>query len=287
MSNGHQILGYEVIGTLGYGAHSTIFSVRDPKDQVMYALKRVIKESPSDQRYVDQAVLEHEVANQLDHPALRKSLKLIKQRDTLLRTIEVLVLMELVEGETLEKSRPTDLIDLCELGKQLADGLAAMHQEGFTHGDIKPNNIIITPQRQAKIIDLGQSCRVGTVKERIQGTPDYIAPEQVLRRAIRPETDVFNLGATMYWLLTDAHVPTLIPRRRGGPKLKAKKKLLEPRQINPDVPPALSRLVTSCVRSDPRKRPDTMVEVRDRLDLALLQMRRDVQVDASVSQEAV
>lgn len=287
MSTGHQILGYEVIDTLGYGAHSTIFSVRDPQDQAMYALKRVIKESPSDQRYVDQAVLEHEVANQLDHPTLRKSLKLIKQRDTLLRTIEVLVLMELVEGETLEKSRPTDLIDLCELGKQLADGLAAMHREGFTHGDIKPNNIIITPQRQAKIIDLGQSCRVGTVKERIQGTPDYIAPEQVLRRAIRPETDVFNLGATMYWLLTETHVPTLIPRRRGGPNLKAKKRLLEPRQINPDVPPALSRLVMSCVRSDPRKRPDTMVEVRDRLDLALLQMRRDAPADASISQEAV
>ena len=63
-----------------------------------------------------------------------------------------------------------------------------------------------------KIIDLGQSCKLGAIKSRIQGTPDYIAPEQVLRKHISHRTDIFNLGATMYWALTGKNVPTLIPK---------------------------------------------------------------------------
>ena len=66
---------------------------------------------------------------------------------------------------------------------------------------------------RSKIIDLGQSCPIGTTKSRIQGTPDYIAPEQVKRRTLGPRTDVFNLGATMYWALTGKNVPTLIPKK--------------------------------------------------------------------------
>lgn len=280
MATGHDIIGYDVIDTLGYGAHSTIFAVRDPKDNQMYALKRIVKSSPKDQRFVDQAVLEHEVANKVDHPALRKSLKLVKQRNTLLRTTEVLVLMELVEGQTLEQGKPNDVAELCKLGKQLADGLASMHSHGYAHGDIKPNNILINNRQHVKIIDFGQSCTIGTIKLRIQGTPDYIAPEQVLRRAITPMTDVFNLGATMYWLLTNSHVPTLIPRGRGSASIRSKKrKVKEPRDINPRVPLALSRLVMSCVRTDPAKRPDTMIQVRDRLELALLQLSRDGGLD--------
>ena len=63
-----------------------------------------------------------------------------------------------------------------------------------------------------KVIDLGQSCPIGTVKPRIQGTPDYIAPEQVHRRPITPLTDVYNFGATMYWVLTRQHVPTALAK---------------------------------------------------------------------------
>jgi serine/threonine-protein kinase len=77
-----------------------------------------------------------------------------------------------------------------------AQGLRAMHQMGYAHCDIKPNNILRSESGQVKVIDYGQSCRIGTIKERIQGTPDYIAPEQVARRPISVQTDVFNLGAT-------------------------------------------------------------------------------------------
>ena len=96
MADFHQIAGFDVLATLGEGAHSTIYSVRDKKGQPM-VLKRVIKEGPSQQRFIDQALQEHEVASKVDHPRVRKSIKVIKQRNVI-RVSEVLVLMEMVKA---------------------------------------------------------------------------------------------------------------------------------------------------------------------------------------------
>lgn len=90
--------------------------------------------------------------------------------------------------------------------------MAELHAVGYVHADMKPNNIVMTVTGDIRIIDLGQACKIGTIKERIQGTPDYIAPEQVHRREITPKTDIYNLGATMYWVLTQHHIPTAIPK---------------------------------------------------------------------------
>lgn len=275
MAEFHEIAGYEVLSTLGFGARSTIYSVRDPKRGDLYALKRVVKASPSDQRYLDQAISEHEIARQFEHPSLRRSIKIIKQRD-FIRVSEVLVLMELVEGKTLEQHQPENLGDLVDICLQVAQGLAAMHAKQFVHADIKPNNLMATADdRSIKIIDFGQSCPSGTVKQRIQGTPDYIAPEQVLRRAITPQTDVFNLGATMYWLLTGKHVPTLMPRGRAGVNLRSDHKVrVPPSELNPEVPPALSSLVMDCVETSAGQRPASMGELCSRLEIAGSQLSR-------------
>ena len=152
-----------------------------------------------------------------------------------------------------------------------------MHKAGYVHADIKPNNIMITGDNHVKIIDFGQSCPIGTVKERIQGTPDYIAPEQVQRRSIIPQTDVFNLGATMYWLLTQKHVPTLIPKGNAGISLRTEDACKPPIELNPDVPPALSSLVMDCIHTDAPQRPDNMALVSDRLDIAAKQFKRRAQ----------
>ncbi len=280
MAEFHDIAGYEVLATLGLGARSTIYAVRDRKGQT-YALKRVVKSSPSDQRFLDQAIAEHKVASLFDHPALRKSYKLIRQRD-FIRTSEVLVLMELVDGQTLEQFQPGNMARLCEICRHVAEGLAAMHTKQYVHADIKPNNIMVTKTGDVKVIDYGQSCPTGTVKERIQGTPDYIAPEQVLRRMITPQTDVFNLGATMYWLLTQRNIPTMIPRKtQAGMALRTDEKCQPPRELNGQVPPALSSLVMDCIQSEPVQRPGTMREVIDRLVIAGKQVARDARVDGS------
>ncbi len=275
MAEFSEILGYEVLATLGVGARSTIYAVKNGKNE-LYALKRVVKSSPSDQRFMDQAILEHEVAQKFDHPTLRKSIKLIKQRN-FIRTSEVLVLMEMVDGYTLEKHQPETLAELCQICKEVAQGLGVMHKAGYVHADIKPNNIMLNDAGQVKIIDFGQSCPIGTVKERIQGTPDYIAPEQVQRRSIIPQTDVFNLGATMYWLLTQKHVPTLIPKGAAGISLRTEDSCKPPIELNPEVPPALSSLVMDCIHTDAPQRPENMGLVADRLDIAAKQFTRRTQ----------
>ncbi len=279
MAEFHEISGYEVLSTLGQGARSTIYEVRD-KAGDLYALKRVVRVSPADQRFLDQALAEHVIASKFDHPLLRKSYKVIRNR-ALIRVTEVLVLMERVVGKSLEQHRPSDMFDLCAIIQKTAQGLAAMHEAGYVHADIKPNNIMVTGKRESKIIDFGQSCEIGTVKERIQGTPDYIAPEQVLRRAITPATDAFNLGATMYWLLTGKHVPTLIPRTtsqvgqvRDQSVALRHDQLLSPDQINSEVPPALSNLVMECVRRDPKERPGSMQAIADRFEIVGAQILR-------------
>ena len=273
MAEFHEILGFEVVATLGHGARSTIYAVRDKKSREIFALKRVVRSSSSDQRYIDQAISEHEVAVRFNHPILRRSLKVYRQR-SFLRTSEVYVLMEMVDGQTLEQYEPSGLLELLNICKHVATGMGVMHQQNIIHADMKPNNVMITTTGHVKVIDFGQSCKNGAVKERIQGTPDYIAPEQVMRRNITPQTDVFNLGATMYWLLTKRHVPTMIPKGKAGVDLRTDDRCVPPIELNEEVPPALSSLVMDCVERNPRNRPSSMQQLIDRTEIAAAQVMR-------------
>jgi serine/threonine protein kinase len=145
-----------------------------------------------------------------------------------------------------------------------------MHEANYLHTDIKPNNILITLTNGVKIIDFGQSCPIGFRKARIQGTPDYIAPEQVRRRPLTRQTDVFNLGATLYWALTGQAYPTMITKRGRHRDAGAllKKPVPTPQDINPEIPSALSRLVMESCADDPNRRPRDMKEVIGRLEMA-------------------
>lgn len=278
MAEFHQIAGFDVVATLGEGAASKLYRVRD-KHGKEFCLKRVVKNSAAEQRFIDQAVAEYEVAKSIDSPLIRKVHKLIRQR-ALLRTSEVLVLMELVEGRTLETVKFKNMVGYCKLFHAAAKALQVMHQAGYVHADIKPNNIMVTQEGMVKLIDFGQSCKNGTVKERIQGTPDYIAPEQVKRQPITPRTDMFNLGATMYWLLTGERVPTMMPRKKGQGETvqlrteEAEKGLASPIELVPECPPALSNLILECVAKDTMDRPEHMQEVMDRVEIAAGQAKR-------------
>lgn len=275
MAEFHQIAGYDVVATLGQGAASTLYSVRDKRGQV-FCLKRVVKNNPGEQRYLDQAICEYDIAQLVDSPLLRKVHRLIKQR-AIIRTNEVLVLMEMVTGKTLEQLKLSSILSFCKLFHAAATGIQVMHQAGIVHADIKPTNIMVTTEGKVKIIDFGQSCKNGVVKQRIQGTPDYIAPEQVLRRPITFRTDVFNLGATMYWMLTSKHVPTLIPKKNeSAVTLRSADygDFKSPIEIDETVPPALSNLIMECVETEPNLRPDSMQAMIDRIGIAASQAQR-------------
>jgi serine/threonine-protein kinase len=276
---GDTVEGYKVLDMVGSGAASHIYLVQDPKTKHIWALKHVEKHEHKDSRFLDQAVMEGEIGEKLDSPSIRKIVKIIKKRRLLdpLNLSDVFVVMEFVDGISMEKEPPRgDLPLAVDLFAQTAAAMAHMHDRGFVHADMKPNNIMIVDPGQAKIIDLGQSCPVNTVKPRIQGTPDYIAPEQVHRRPITPKTDVYNLGATMYWVLTGQFIPTAMAKgdalvSRVDTNLLAKAKPVV--EFNPSVPPRLNQLVMTCVEPDPERRPATMHAVADQLSLLAAMLR--------------
>ena len=261
-----KIDGFTIIKHIGTGARTSIYLARDEATGEMVALKHAIMETPEDSRIFEQITNEYNVAQNINHPYVRKCLKIIKKRK-LLRTTEVLLTMEMFEGESLEESDSLSLGDILLVFRMIATALNAMHQAGYVHCDIKPNNILISKEGGIRIIDLGQSCKIGTIKSRIQGTPDYIAPEQVLRKHLSYRTDIFNLGATMYWALTGNNVPTMIPTKSdvGKPVLSVKE-FRTPRQIYPQIPKKLSKLVMQCVREKPAERPGNMSEIIATMD---------------------
>lgn len=205
-SNPSHLAGYEILSRFGEGAGSVIYAGRHPRTNKVYALKHVVRAHPEDQKYLDQAIQEYEVASQLTHEGLRKAIKLIKKHKWF-KTNEVIVVLEPVNGKSLLDHRPEQRKILFHIFRNAAEALMALHDQGYVHADVKPNNILVTANGGVKLIDFGQSCKMGAVKERIQGTPEYMAPEQLNRGALDGRTDIYNLAATLYWCLTGGHVP--------------------------------------------------------------------------------
>lgn len=260
--------GYRIVAQIGVGAHSTIHQAIRTTTGKSYAIKRVVNEGADDAKFIAQAETEFRVSHAVQHANLRFSYS-IHRIKKLLAVQEVRVVLEHVEGETLQDRRPGTLDAFLYIFHCVAAGLQALHDAGYVHADIKPNNIIVGKGGLVKVIDFGQACPRGHRKERIQGTPDYIAPEQVQRAPLDQRTDVFNLGATMYWVLTEVPFPTAIrqPTRRGGIDLVTPDTLRTPREINPLIPGPLSRLIMDCCAENPQERPPDMKAVMSRLEM--------------------
>ncbi len=276
-----QLPGYEIITRIGKGAGAVIYQARARTSREIVAVKHVVRHGPDDDRFLAQAELEHEVASKFDSPYLRKCLELVRIRRWL-KTAELFLIMEYFEGETLENRLATDrkkvtIPDLVDIFVRVAEGLLALHRVGYAHADIKPNNVLLNESGQIKIIDFGQSCPLGHRKERVQGTPDYMAPEQVLRHPIDQRTDVFNLGATMYWVLTGKWFRTLMSSAPAATKkieLESRVGNDPPHIVNPDIPLPLSQLVSDCCEMEPSSRPREMSVVLSRLDMVKMLLKK-------------
>lgn len=260
-----EVPGYQVMQYLGRGAGSTIWQIRDRQQDEVYALKRVVRQSSEDVRAMRQALNESRIAAKLDHPVMRRIYRAIRVRRWL-QVREIHLVMEYCEGQTLQDNCPHSIMEVTRIFSTVAEGLAHMNAKGFVHADTKPNNIIIAPDGTVKVIDLGGSCRLGTIKPRIQGTPDFIAPEQVYRRHLDARTDVFNLGATLYWTLTGRAIPTVLPKK-GAVTFKAETALVPAEKLRPDIPPSLNKLIADCIEIHPSRRPASVAEVGSRLGL--------------------
>lgn len=276
---GEQVEGFRVIALLGHGAESVIYLVQDPKNKQIWALKHVVKEGEKSQRFLDQAEAEYAVAQKVNSTRVRKIARMIRKKASLLGgTTELFLVMEHVDGVSCERKPPNTVRDVAFVCEQVAHGMADMHRAGFVHADMKPNNVIVDDELHAKIIDLGQSCKSGTVKLRIQGTPDYIAPEQVHLKAITPKTDVYNLGAAMYWMLTRQFVPTALAKTDSLMGSVDSSLMQRPRRVvelQPKVPEMFDELVMKCVEINPDDRPG-MEHVADQLNLIRARIEAEI-----------
>lgn len=261
--------GYELIERIGRGAGAVISLARDPAHSRVVAIKHIVRQTPEDDRFIAQAENEYEVGRRLDHMYLRRCYDIARVRKWM-KTRQLFLVMEFVEGTRLEDHRPETLEPIIAIFRKVAKGLHAMHAAGFAHADIKPNNILLTRDGHLKVIDYGQSCPLGTAKDRVQGTPDYMAPEQVHRQPIDQRTDVFNLGATMYWVTTGKWFKTLMPAVPTVAKkieIEADRGNEPPHEINDRIPLPLSRLIMECCETSKDKRPRDMRQILSRLEV--------------------
>jgi serine/threonine protein kinase len=266
--SGNRIGKFQVQGTLGTGAHSTILHIRRSADARHYALKVVPIGGAADRKFLEQAQHEFRVGQMLDHPNLIKVHALEQVRDWLFRVHKVHLLIEYVNGKTLDKLRPLAVPQLVQVFACVAGGLAHMHRRNVCHADLKPNNILISKTGDVKIIDYGLAWIKGQSKGRFQGTPEYMAPEQAKRAIVNEQTDMFNFGATMYRLTTFKHPPSAFVTR-GDIPLDAQSwaLLLKPvQEQNAQAPQKLCDLIHKCLSFNPHQRPERMADVKEALD---------------------
>ena len=272
-----ELFGYRVVAKLGSGAASELYAVQDPKTKQVWALKHVVRHDEKGARFIEQVEQEHAIGSKLDHPNVRGVSKVHRTRK-LFTTTEIGLLLELVDADAMDQRMPRNMLEAVDQFRQIADGLAHMHERGFVHADMKPINAMVCANGDVKIIDLGQACAIGTKKKRIQGTPGYIAPEQAQREAVTAATDVYNLGATMHWVLVGEVIPTALPPKGDGELGAVDVKMIQlpkpPHVRNPRIPAALSELVMDCIQLDPTARVASMKLVSERLSAIADELRQ-------------
>ena len=279
---------YRVLEKLGEGAQSHIYRARCMRTGKDYAVKVVKIRKPEDTSFVDLLRAEHAIGSAIDHPVIRQvyEVRIMRHR---LRLRGAILFMEYVDGIPMsDKGFDRPIAEVLELFREAAQGLMAMHRAGWVHADLKPNNIIVTPENKVKLIDLGQSARMHEAKPRIQGTIDYMAPEQAQRGILDQRTDVFGLGAALHRVLTGKPVltemnqtVTLHSQSLVGTRIT---ELTDRKDV--ELPTCVARLIQDCCESRPADRIGDMPAFVERVNLAVVILAKQrVTADSSTGQE--
>ncbi len=183
------------------------------------------------------------------------------------------LVMKFIDGPTLQQKLdcggPLPLREVLRIGQQIAAGLAAAHARGLVHRDVKPANILLeNAVEQVKITDFGLA-RAGddaslTQTGVIAGTPDYMSPEQAHGARVDPRSDLFSLGSVLYTLCAGQ------PPFRASSTMAILRRVCEGtprplREVNPDIPEPLCRLIEQLHAKKPDDRPASAQEVADQL----------------------
>jgi|WetSurSiteA1Bulk_404760.scaffolds.fasta_scaffold00185_8 eukaryotic-like serine/threonine-protein kinase len=222
------------------------------------AIKMLKHNMAMDSGFLEKFQHEAKTIARLNHP------NIVKVYDIEERYRTVFIIMEFLEGFSLEyllKNMPKpSLSTILDIFLQVCYGLEYAHKQGIIHQDIKPANIFIRPDGQAKIVDFGLACPQGTMDFDMPGTPFYMSPEQIQGEPVDERTDIYSLGIMLYEMLTGKRP---FPEDDLGKlmDLHLKEDAPDPRILIPDMPDELHSVTMKSIRKDPNERFNNISDV--------------------------
>jgi predicted Ser/Thr protein kinase len=243
---------YRIVTLLGRGAMGEVYRADDLELQRTVALKFMIGGRADDGAWLARFHQEARLALTVTHPNICRVYDIGEAAG------EAFISMEFVDGENLASllrrigRLPRE--KMLEITRQLCAGLASAHAQGVLHRDLKPANVMIDGRGRVRLTDFGIAIpAAGSGGHAIAGTPAYMAPELPAGRPASVRSDLYALGLIMYEMITGAHPFAGQPPDRTLPP--------PPSSVNPDVDPAIDRIILRCIQTDPRERPRSAQEV--------------------------
>jgi tetratricopeptide (TPR) repeat protein/tRNA A-37 threonylcarbamoyl transferase component Bud32 len=253
---------YRIIRKLGAGGMGEVFLAEDTTLGRKVAIKMLSESGARHDRARQRLLNEAKAAAALDHPNICSIYEVGEEHD------RVFIAMQYLDGQTLAeriRTYPLSPGEVVDVGIQAAQALEAAHAAGVIHRDIKPQNIILTPRGQLKVLDFGvakfapldvadaPTLECVTMAGGVVGTPGFMSPEQLRGQAIDARSDIFSLGVTLYECATGraAFGP-------GTPIDVSMRVVTEtpaaPSAINPAIPPALDAIIARAMAKEPATR---------------------------------
>lgn len=262
---------YELLGRVGEGGMSVVYKAKDRLLNRFVAVKILKPEFIGDQKFIDSFRRESQNAASMSHPNIVNIYDVGREGN-----IHYIV-MELIEGKALsdyiKDQGPMAYPKVIALSKQIAAALAFAHKNHIIHRDVKPHNVMITPNGTAKITDFGiaKAVNAATIVDNtdgIVGSVHYFSPEQARGGYVDEKSDIYSLGIVMYEMLTgqvpfDGDNPVNIALQHINSEM------VPPSQLVDGVPPALEHIIMKCCNKYPVNRyasAEDLIEALNNLD---------------------
>ena len=253
---------YEIIEFLGKGGMGEVYRVEDNQIREEVALKIINPEIARDKDSIERFRNELKLSRRIAHRNVCKMYYLGEENGTHYIT------MEYVPGETLKNvikmSGQLSTGTVIKTSRQVCEGLAEAHRLGVMHRDLKPGNIMIDKEGNARIMDFGLARAFRTSKITgtgvALGTPAYMSPEQIEGKELDLRSDIYSLGIVLYEMVTGR-----VPFEGETPYVVGMKHKHEPpedpRVLNPQLPENISRLIMRCLEKEREKRQEGVEEI--------------------------